>query len=163
MDYLYCIVGCVKMNNRFFNNAETNTITLYNQKTDGTYQRSILSNVYLRKVRKSIINSKGEQVASSATVIIPTAYATINGKLAINSFIDCKSADKQNAMLNFTLNAPLIENPWTLIDGDYIVDKANNMDFDLRKLKKDFRVFRIQSVADNRKGNLKHFKLEVLE
>lgn len=151
------------MNNRFFSDSETNTITLYNQKTDGTYQKTILSNVYVRKVRKSIINSKGEQVASSATVIIPIAYTTINGKLAIDNFIDSKSLDKQNAMLNFALNAPLADNPWTLIEGDYIVDKATNMEFDLRKLKKEFRVFRIQSIADNRKGNLKHFKLEVLE
>ena len=151
------------MNNRFFNNSETNTITLYNQKTDGTYQRTILSNVYLRKVRKSTINSKGEQVASSATIIIPIGNATINGKLAINSFIDSRSLDKQSAMLNFSLNAPLVDNPWTLIDGDYIVDKATNIEFDLRNLKKDFRVFRIQSISDNRKGNLKHFKLEVVE
>ena len=151
------------MNKRFFENTETNTITLYNQKSDGTYQRNILNNVYVRKVRKSIINSKGEEVASSATIIIPTAYAKINEKLAINSFVDSKSVDKQSAILNFTLNAPLIDNAWTLIDGDYIVDRATNMDFDLRMLKKEFRVFRIQSISDNRKGNLKHFKLEVLE
>ncbi len=151
------------MNRRFFENPETNTITIYNQKSDDTFQNTILNNVYVRKTRKSIINSKGEEVASSATIIIPSKYATINEKLAIKSFIDTKSIDKANAILNFTLNAPLIDNAWTLIDGDYIVDKATSMEFNLRALKKQFRVYRIQSVADNRKGNLKHFKIEVAE
>ena len=151
------------MNKKFFENPETNTITIYNQKSDDTFQRTVLKNVYVRKTRKSIINDKGEEVASSATVIIPNKYATINEKLAINSFIDSKSIDKKNAILNFSLNAPLIDNAWTLIEGDYIVDREVNKEFDLRELKKENRVYRIQSISDNRKGNLKHFKIEVAE
>lgn len=50
------------MNKKFFENPETNTITIYNQKSDDTFQRTVLKNVYVRKTRKSIINDKGEEV-----------------------------------------------------------------------------------------------------
>ena len=147
------------MNKRFFKDV----ITIYNQKSDDTFQRNVLKNVYVRKVRKSTINSKGEEVASSATIVIPTAFTTINDKLAINTYIDTKTLDKSSAILNFTLNVPLIYRAWTLMDGDYIVDKETTMEFDLRELKKQCKVYRVQSVADNRKGGLQHFKLEVVE
>lgn len=147
------------MNKRFF----TNVITIYNQKSDDTFQRTVLKNVYIRKVRKSTINSKGEEIASSATIVIPTAFATIDNQLAIKSYIETNSVDKKSAILNFILNVPLIEKPWTLIDGDYIVDKETTMEFDLRELKKQFKVYRVQSISDNRKGGLQHFKIEVVE
>lgn len=147
------------MNKRFFKDV----ITIYNQKSDDTFQRTVLKNVYVRKVRKSIINSKGEEVASSATIVIPTAFATINDKIAIDTYIDTKSLDKSSAILNFTLNVPLVDRAWTLMDGDYIVNKETTMEFDLRELKKQCKVYRVQSIADNRKGGLQHFKLEVVE
>lgn len=147
------------MNDRFFKD----TITIYNQKEDDTFQRTVIDKVYVRKTRKIIINSNGEEVAGSASIVIPTKIALINGQLALNSYIDNKSINKNSAILNFTLNAKLIDHAWTLRDGDYIVDSKCNLDFDMTKIRKEHRLFRIESVADNRKGDLQHFKIEVME
>ena len=147
------------MNERFFKQ----TITVYNEKEDGTYQRTVINKVYIRKTRKTILNTNGEQLAGSCTIVIPTALAEIKEQLAIKSYIDTKSINKNSAILNFTLNSRLIDNPWTLRDGDYLVDGECNLDFDMTKIRKEHRLFRINSVADNRKGSLQHFKLEVTE
>ena len=147
------------MNDRFFKQ----TITVYNEKEDGTYQRTVINKVYIRKSRKTILNTNGEQLAGSCTIVIPTALAEINEELAIKSYIDTKSINKNSAILNFTLNSRLIDNPWTLRDGDYVVDGECKLDFDMTKIRKEHRLFRINSVADNRKGSLQHFKLEVTE
>lgn len=147
------------MNDRFFKD----TITIYNQKKDETFQKTIIKKVYVRKTRKIVINSNGEEVAGSASIIIPTGIALIANNLAFNSYIDNKSLDKYNSILNFTLNTRLIDHAWTLMEGDYIVDGSCNLDFDMRKIKKEYKLFKIVSVADNRKGNLQHFKIEVAE
>ncbi len=47
--------------------------------------------------------------------------------------------------------------------GDYIVDGYCDLDFDITKIKKEHKLFQIISFADNRKGNLQHFKIEVSE
>lgn len=159
MEIHYCIVGCTKMNERFF----TNTITIYNKKQDESFQRTIINKVYARKNRKIVVNSNGEEVASSETIIIPTKIATINNQLAINSYIDNRSLDKNSSILNFTLNSALIDTPWTIMTGDYIVDGHCDLDFDITKIKKEHKLFQIISFADNRKGNLQHFKIEVSE
>lgn len=147
------------MNERFF----TNTITIYNKKQDESFQRTIINKVYARKNRKIVVNSNGEEVASSETIIIPTKIATINNQLAINSYIDNRSLDKNSSILNFTLNSALIDTPWTIMTGDYIVDGHCDLDFDITKIKKEHKLFQIISFADNRKGNLQHFKIEVSE
>lgn len=159
MEIHYCIVGCTKMNERFF----TNTITIYNKKQDESFQRTIINKVYARKNRKIVVNSNGEEVASSETIIIPTKIATINNQLAINSYIDNRSLDKNSSILNFTLNSALIDTLWTIMTGDYIVDGYCDLDFDITKIKKEHKLFQIISFADNRKGNLQHFKIEVSE
>ena len=56
------------MNDRFFKQK----ITIYNQKEDETFQRTVINKVYVRKNRSITINSNGEEVASSASIIIPT-------------------------------------------------------------------------------------------
>ena len=147
------------MNDSFFKH----TITIYNQKEDETFQRTIINKVYVRKTRKTIIDTNGEQLAGNCTIVIPTKIAQINDKLAINSYIDNKSINQKSAILNFTLNCRLIDHPWTLRDGDYIVDSKCNLDFDMTKIRKEHRLFRVESVADNRKGGLQHFKIEVME
>lgn len=159
MEIHYCIVGCTKMNESFF----TNTITIYNKKQDESFQRTIINKVYARKNRKIVVNSNGEEVASSETIIIPTKIATINNQLAINSYIDNRSLDKNSSILNFTLNSALIDTPWTIMTGDYIVGGYCDLDFDITKIKKEHKLFQIISFADNRKGNLQHFKIEVSE
>ena len=147
------------MNDRFFKD----TVTIYNQKEDESFQRTVIDKVYVRKTRKIVINSNGEEVAGSASIVIPTRIALINSQLALNSYIDNKSLDKYNSILNFTLNSKLIDHAWTLMEGDYIVDGKCNLEFDMTEIKKEHKLFQIASVADNRKGNLQHFKVEVSE
>lgn len=147
------------MNKKFFKD----TITIYNQKEDGTFQRTVINKVYVRKTRKTILDTNGEQLAGSCTIVIPTAVAEIENQLAIKSYIDNRSINKNSSILNFTLNSKLIDHAWTLRDGDYIVDSECNLDFDMTEIRKEHRLFRIKSVADNRKGSLQHFKIEVAE
>lgn len=147
------------MNDRFFKN----TITIYNQKEDESFQRTVVDKVYVRKTRKIVINSNGEEVAGSASIVIPTKIALINSQLALNSYIDNKSLDKYNSILNFTLNSKLVDHAWTLMEGDYIVDGKCDLEFDMTEIKKEHKLFQIVSAADNRKGNLQHFKIEVSE
>ena len=125
------------MNDRFFKQ----TITIYNQKEDESFQRTVIDKVYVRKTRKITINSNGEEVASSASITIPTDIAKIGDNLAIDTY----------------------KKDWYLEEGDYIVDGLCDLDFDITKLKKQFDLFQIVSVADNRKGRLQHFKIEVSE
>ena len=147
------------MNDRFFKQ----TITIYNQKEDESFQRTVIDKAYVRKTRKIVINSNGEEVAGSASIVIPTKIALINSQLALNSYIDNKSLDKYNSILNFTLNSKLVDHAWTLMEGDYIVDGKCDLEFDMTEIKKEHKLFQIISVADNRKGNLQHFKVEVSE
>ena len=116
-----------------------------------------------KETRKIVINSNGEEVAGSASIVIPTKIALINSQLALNSYIDNKSLDKYNSILNFTLNSKLVDHAWTLMEGDYIVDGKCDLEFDMTEIKKEHKLFQIISVADNRKGNLQHFKVEVSE
>lgn len=125
------------MNDRFFND----TITIYNQNEDETFQKTVIDKVYVRKIRKITINSNGEEVAGSSTIVIPTAIAKIEDNLALNTY----------------------KKGWNLKEGDYIVDNKCELDFDITKIKKQFNLFQIVSVADNRKGGLQHFKIEVSE
>ena len=147
------------MNDRFFKD----TITIYNQKEDESFQRTVIDKVYVRKTRKIAINSNGEEVASSASIVIPAKIALTNNQLAFYSYIENKPLDKYNSILNFTLNSKLIDYAWTLMEGDYIVDGKCDLEFDMTKIKKEHKLFQIVSIADNRKGNLQHFKVEVSE
>jgi len=47
--------------------------------------------------------------------------------------------------------------------NDYIVDGMIEDKFDLRRLSKEYQVFKVVSVDDNRKGNLQHYKIGVSE
>lgn len=147
------------MNERFFKG----TITIYNQKQDEKFQKTVIDKVYVRKNKKITINSNGEEVASNASIIIPTKIALINNKLAMGNFIDSKNLDEENAILNFTLNSRLMDFAWTLRPGDYIVPEKCNLEFDITEIKKEYQIFQILNVSDNRKGNLQHFKIEVAE
>lgn len=125
------------MNSKFFNN----TITIYNKKDDDSFQRTIIDKVYVRKTTKIAINSSGEEVASSASITIPTDIAKIGENLAIDTY----------------------KKDWALNEGDYIVDGVCDLEFDITKIKKQFNFFQIIGMSDNRKGKLQHFKVEVSE
>lgn len=137
MEIHFCIVGCANMNDRFFKQS----ITIYNQNEDESFKKTVIDKVYVRKTRKITINSNGEEVASSASITIPTDIAKIKDVLAINTY----------------------KKDWFLKEGDYIVDGKCDLDFDITEIKKQFDLFQILSVADNRKGRLQHFKIEVSE
>lgn len=125
------------MNSKFFNN----TITIYNKKDDDSFQRTVIDKVYVRKTTKIAINSNGEEVASSASITIPTDIAKIGENLAIDTY----------------------KKDWSLNEGDYIVDGVCDLEFDITKIKKQFDFFQIIGISDNRKGKLQHFKVEVSE
>lgn len=125
------------MNSKFFNN----TITIYNKKDDDSFQRTVIDKVYVRKTTKIAINSNGEEVASSASITIPTDIAKIEENLAIDTY----------------------KKDWSLNEGDYIVDGVCDLEFDITKIKKQFNFFQIIGMSDNRKGKLQHFKVEVSE
>lgn len=46
---------------------------------------------------------------------------------------------------------------------DYVVEGIIEDEFDLNELMKKYQVFKVVSVDDNRKGNLKHYKIGVSE
>ena len=46
---------------------------------------------------------------------------------------------------------------------DYIIEGIIEDEYDFRKLSKKYQVFKVVSVNDNRKGNLQHYKIGVLE
>lgn len=125
------------MNSKFFNN----TITIYNKKDDDSFQRTVIDKVYVRKTTKIAINLNGEEVASSASITIPTDIAKIGENLAIDTY----------------------KKDWSLNEGDYIVDGVCDLEFDITKIKKQFDFFQIIGISDNRKGKLQHFKVEVSE
>lgn len=125
------------MNSKFFNN----TITIYNKKDDDSFQRTVIDKVYVRKTTKIAINSNGEEVASSASITIPTDIAKIEENLAIDTY----------------------KKDWSLNEGDYIVDGVCDLEIDITKIKKQFNFFQIIGMSDNRKGKLQHFKVEVSE
>lgn len=126
------------MNDKFFNDI----ITIYNlNEEDESFKRTVIDKVYVRKIRKITINSNGEEVAGSATIVIPTGIAKIGDNLAVESY----------------------KKDWFLKEGDYIVDDNCPLDFDIIEIKKQFTLFQIVSAMDNRKGNLQHFKIEVSE
>lgn len=125
------------MNSKFFNN----TITIYNKKEDDSFKRTVIDKVYVRKTTKIAINSNGEEVASSASITIPTDIAKIGENLAIDTY----------------------KKDWALNEGDYIVDGVCDLEFDITKIKKQFNFFQIIGMSDKRKGKLQHFKVEVSE
>lgn len=47
--------------------------------------------------------------------------------------------------------------------NDYVVEGIIEDKFDLRRLSKQYQVFKVVSVDDNRKGNLQHYKIGVSE
>lgn len=48
-------------------------------------------------------------------------------------------------------------------DNDIVIEGIIKEDYNLRELQKKYQIFRINSVDDNRKGTLQHYKLGVIE
>ena len=55
------------------------------------------------------------------------------------------------------------ENTIEIIPGDYVIKGIIKDEFDYVQLVQKYQVFKVVSVADNRKGNLQHYRIEVSE
>lgn len=142
------------MNAKFF--KQTITLFLLNKETE-QLDRVVIKNVYFRHNQKNISIDIGNQRASSGTIIIPSAFAKIGNSLAILTY-----NQSQTQTLNFVLNTLLTDKIWDLKETSYVVE-GEVEDLEYAELVEKYCVFRIVSVSDNRKGNLKHLKLEVSE
>ena len=55
------------------------------------------------------------------------------------------------------------QNELNISVNDYVIEGFIKDEFDLRKLLKEYQVFKVVSVDDNRKGGLQHYKIGVSE
>lgn len=55
------------------------------------------------------------------------------------------------------------ENVIEIMPGDYVIKGIIKDEFDYVKLVQKYQVFKVVSVADYRKGNLQHYRIEVSE
>ena len=144
------------MNDRFFN--QTITLFLFDEKK-GTYDRVIIHKVYFRHNKKNNMVDKGLEKSSTGSITIPTQIATIDDNLAIFSY----SNIKKPTSLNFLLDSFFVDKTWNLENDSYVIEGVVSENFDLAKMQQNYQVFKIVSVDDNRKGNLKHLKIGVSE
>ena len=139
---------------KFF--KDTVTLFLYN-KTSQSFDRFVIKNVYFRHSIATRMTEDGLIRVSSGTITIPTEFALIDGSKAIHTY-----NKNQINILNFLLNGLLTDRTWTLNGKSYVVD-GEVPDTNYSELVKKYHLFRIVSVADNRKGGLQHLKIEVNE
>lgn len=119
---------------------DTITMFLFNKATQ-TFDRFVIKNVYFRHTIGTKMTADGIMRISSGAVTIPLEYAQI-GNLNLNEF--------------------MYSNTWNVNKKSYIVNgEVENKPYN--DLVKDYHLFRIIKVADNRKGGLKHLKIEVDE
>ncbi|MBQ3415945.1 MAG: hypothetical protein IJH39_11570 [Clostridia bacterium] len=130
------------------------TLFLFNEKTQ-EFDSFVLEKVYFRFSESTRMTENGLIRTSQGNIIIPNKYAKINGIKAIDKY------DKDN-VLSSVLEGMLKRKKWNLKDKSFVVE-GNVNDIEYTELLKNFRVFRITSVADNRKGGLQHLKLGVEE
>lgn len=130
------------------------TLFLFNEKTQ-EFDSFVLEKVYFRFSESARMTENGLIRSSQGIITIPSKYAKINEIKAIDKY------DKNN-VLNSVLEGMLKRDKWNLKEKSFVVE-GNVKDIDYAELLKTFRVFRITSVADNRKGGLQHFKLGVEE
>lgn len=135
---------------------DTVTLFLFNKSTQ-SFDRFVVNNVYFRHAIETRMTADGLLRVSHGTITIPSEYALIENTKAIYTY-----NKEQTSTLNFVLNGLLTGRTWTLKDKSFVVEGAiEEMTYD--ELLKNYHLFRITSVADNRKGGLQHLKLEVSE
>lgn len=148
---LYC--GVCQMKDRFF--KHTVTLFLFN-KAQQNFDRFVIKNVYFRHAIATRMTEEGLIRISSGTITIPSEFAQIDDSKAIYTY------NKETSKLNFVLNGLLTGKTWTLNGNSYVID-GEVPDMSYNELIKKYHLFRITSVADNRKGGLQHLKIEVDE
>ena len=130
------------------------TLFLFNEKIQD-FDRFVIEKVYFRFSESTRMTENGLIRTSQGNIIIPSKYAEINEIKAIDKY------DKNN-VLSSVLEGMSKRDKWNLKDKSFVVD-GNVNDIEYTELLKTYRVFRIISVADNRKGGLQHLKLGVEE
>lgn len=135
---------------------DTVTLFLFN-KTSQSFDRFVINNVYFRHAVSTRMTEEGLLRTSNGSITIPTKFAQIQNTKAIDTY-----NKNQTSVLNFVLNGLLTDKTWTLNSKSFVVegDIPNQTYNDLVK---NYHLFRITSVADNRKGGLQHLKIEVGE
>ena len=77
----------------------------------------------------------------------------------INSRSNSKGVEKGSSG---SLTIPT-KNKLDIMPDDYVVEGIVNDEFNLQALMQKYQVFKVVSVADYRKGNLQHYRIEVSE
>lgn len=126
------------MNDRFF--KDTITLLLFNKSTQ-SFDRFVIKNVYFRHSIATMMSGDELIRVSGGSITIPSDYAQI-GNLNLEEFIT--------------------GNTWSLKKKSYVI-AGEASDLSYNELVKKYHLFRITSVADNRKGGLQHLKIEVDE
>lgn len=144
------------MNDRFF--KQKITLFLFDEEKE-VFDRVIIHKVYFRHNKKTNLIDKGLQEGSTGSITIPTKIAMIDDNLAISSY----SRTKNSNVLNFLLNGLLIDKTWNLEGDSYVIEGEIKEEFELSKMRKKYQVFKVISLADNRKGGLPHLKIGVSE
>lgn len=144
------------MNDRFF--KQKITLFLFDEEKE-VFNRVIIHKVYFRHNKKTNLIDKGLQEGSTGSITIPTKIAMIDDNLAISSY----SRTKNSNVLNFLLNGLLIDKTWNLEGDSYVIEGEIKEEFELSKMRKKYQVFKVISLADNRKGGLPHLKIGVSE
>lgn len=141
------------MNDRFF--KQTVTLFLFNKESQ-EFDRIVIDNVYFRYAEKTRMTDNSLIRSSGGSITVPLEYAKINDTKALYSY------RKHTNILNFVLDGILTSKTWSIDSKSYAIE-GNIPEMSYKDLVSKYHVFRITSVQDNRKGNLKHIKLEVSE
>lgn len=144
------------MNKKFF--KDTITLFLFNEENE-IYDRVIIHNVYFRHNKKINLIDKGLEKGSTGSITLPTKIATIDKNLAIYTY----SKTKNPNVLDFVLDGILVDKTWNLEGDSYVIKGAIEKEFDMSEMQKEYQIFKIVSVDDNRKGGLPHLKIGVSE
>lgn len=118
---------------------DTITLFLFDKSTQ-SFNQYVIKNVYFRHAIATRMTEEGLIRVSSGSITIPIEYAEI-GELNLEELT--------------SKNSYVVEGE--VSDMSYVAKMTYN------DLVKNYHLFRITSVADNRKGGLQHFKLEVEE
>ena len=105
------------------------------------FNKYIIDNVYFRHNISVRMVDKGEIKTSNGSITIPMEFAELGG-LDVNQLLSCDT--KNSYVVNGAVE-----------DTSYVAGTTYN------ELVKNYNLFKILSVADNRKGGLQHIKIEV--
>lgn len=133
-------------------NVFADTITLYNHKSDNSYQRTVIHGVmYLRKTERAVTGDGKIVFTTKVSVTIPEDAACERNFVVKNKFRKLEDTSG-----SWTLNEA--ENLDIIIHGE--VQQELTEDYRLKHLKTDYDCVTVTGVSDNRnRPRLKHIKV----